>query len=201
MLPRRAGLLSPTWDVADRWQSGRVSSPSSTVRGGGRAALALERRPSGLSQSGYRAGIRPGIDLIRCAAFAGEPPCHQPCPSTCASVWSGPLSRAPRAAKPPKRFGVSPASAIRWHEGFVQQGRLAPKPQGGDQRSHRIEAHAALILQTCEAYPWIFLRELRDALQEQGVEVSTSRLSRFFARHAITRKKGQRTRLSRSGRT
>ena len=30
-----------------------------------------------------------------------------------------------------KRFGVSPASAIRWHEGFVQQGRLAPKPQGG----------------------------------------------------------------------
>jgi transposase len=100
-----------------------------------------------------------------------------------------------------KRFGVSPASAIRWHEGFVQQGRLTPKPQGGDQRSHRIEAHAALILQTCEAYPQIFLRELRDALQEQGVEVSTSSLSRFFARHAITRKKGRRTRLSRSGRT
>src|SRR5829696_2426679 len=53
----------------------------------------------------------------------------------------------------------------------------------------------------CEAYPQIFLRELRDALQEQGVEVSTSSLSRFFARHAITRKKGRRTRLSRSGRT
>ena len=60
---------------------------------------------------------------------------------------------------------------------------------------------SALILQTCEAYPQIFLRELRDALQEQGVEVSTSSLSRFFARHAITRKKGRRTRLSRSGRT
>src|SRR5918998_3858242 len=100
-----------------------------------------------------------------------------------------------------QRFGVSPASAIRWHECFVQQGRLSPKPQGGDQRSHRIEAHAALLLQTYEAHPQIFLRELRDVLQEQGVEVSTSSLSRFFARHAITRKKGQRTPLSRSGRT
>src|ERR687890_628070 len=138
------------------------------------------------------------MDLIRCAAFAGEPPCHQPCPSTCASVWSEPLSMVPRAAR---GFGVTPASAIRWHEGFVQQGRLTTKPQGGDQRSHRIEAHAALILQTCEADPQIFLRERRDALQEQGVEVSTSRLSHFFARHAITRKKGRRTRLSRSGRT
>ena len=38
-------------------------------------------------------------------------------------------------------------------------------------------------------------------LAEQGLQTSTSGLSRFFARHAITRKKGQRTRLSRSGRT
>jgi transposase len=98
-----------------------------------------------------------------------------------------------------KRFSVSLATAIRWHESFAQQGRLAPKPQGGDQRSHRIEAHAALILQTYETRPQIFLRELRDALQEHRVEVSTSSLSRFFARHRISRKKGRRTRLSRSG--
>jgi hypothetical protein len=38
-------------------------------------------------------------------------------------------------------------------------------------------------------------------LQEHEVEVSTSSLSRFFARHRITRKKGQPTRLSRSGTT
>ena len=100
-----------------------------------------------------------------------------------------------------ERFGVSVASVSRWSRQQAGQGHLTPKRQGGDQRSHRIEAHAALILQTCEAYPQIFLRELRDALQEQGVEVSTSSLSRFFARHAITRKKGRRTRLSRSGRT
>ena len=41
--------------------------------------------------------------------------------------------------------------------------------QGGDQRSHRIEAHAELILQTYQARPQIFLRELRQILSEQGI--------------------------------
>jgi hypothetical protein len=63
-----------------------------------------------------------------------------------------------------------------------------------------IEAHAELILQTDQAHPQIFLRDLRDALQEQSVKVSTSSLSRFFARHAIPRQKGPHTRLSRTGR-
>ena len=65
----------------------------------------------------------------------------------------------------------------------------------------RIEAHAALILSTYEARPEIFLHELRDALAERGVATSTSGLSRFFARHRITRKKGRSTRPSRRGRT
>ena len=30
-----------------------------------------------------------------------------------------------------KRFGVSPASAVRWCGNFVQEGRIAPKPMGG----------------------------------------------------------------------
>jgi transposase len=72
---------------------------------------------------------------------------------------------------------------------------------GGDQRSRRIEAHAGRILQTYQARPQIFLRELREALQEHGVATSTSSLSRFFARHRITRKKGRCTPLSRRGKT
>jgi transposase len=52
-----------------------------------------------------------------------------------------------------KRFGVSPASALGWPESFAQEGRIAPKPQGGDQRSPRIEAHAELILPTYQAHP------------------------------------------------
>jgi transposase len=99
-----------------------------------------------------------------------------------------------------ERFGVSVASVSRWHRQQECQGHVTPKPQGGDQRSHRVEAQADLILQTYEARPQIFLRELCEALQEHGIEVSTSSLSRFFARHRITRKKGRRTRLSRSGR-
>src|SRR5215211_6791579 len=157
----------------------------------------LERRPSGLSQSGYSA--RHGSDSMR--GFGRRAAMPSALSVDLRERVVGAIEQGSSRRQAAKRFGVSPASAIRWHEGFVQQGRLTPKPQGGDQRSHRIEAHAALILQTCEAYPQIFLRELRDALQEQGVEVSTSSLSRFFARHAITRKKGRRTRLSRSGRT
>src|SRR3954449_11994495 len=100
-----------------------------------------------------------------------------------------------------ERFGVSRASVSRWSRHKQREGHVAPKPLGGDQRSQRIEAHAALILQTYEARPQIFLRELRDALQEKGVTVSTSSLSRFLARHRISRKKGRSTQPSRSGRT
>ena len=99
-----------------------------------------------------------------------------------------------------KRFGVGAASAIRWHERFRQDGRIAPRPMGGDRNSQRLEAQAALILRIHEEHPLSFLRELSDRLSERGVRVSTSSRSRFFARHGITRKKGLSTRPSRSGR-
>jgi transposase len=100
-----------------------------------------------------------------------------------------------------ERFGVSRASASRWSQQKRRVGHVAPKPLGGDQRSRHIEAHADLIRQTYQARPQVLLRELREALQERGVAVSTSSLSRFFARHRITRKKGLCTQLSRSART
>ena len=99
-----------------------------------------------------------------------------------------------------KRFGVGAASAIRWYERYRQDGQVAPKPMGGDRNSQRLEAQSALILQINEEHPQSFLREFRDALSERGVRASTSSLSRFFARHGITRKKGLSTRPSRSGR-
>ena len=100
-----------------------------------------------------------------------------------------------------ERFGVSRASVSRWSQQQQREGHVAPKPLGGDRRSGRLEVHAELILQIYQARPQIFLRELRAALQEHRVEVSTSSLSRFFARQGITRKKGRCTQLSRSGRT
>lgn len=82
-----------------------------------------------------------------------------------------------------ERFGVSRASASRLSQQKRRVGHVAPKPLGGDQRSRYIETHADLIRQTYEAHPLILLRELRDDLQAHGVAVSTSSLSRFFARH------------------
>src|SRR5215210_5194855 len=99
------------------------------------------------------------------------------------------------------RFGISLASASRWCGQCAREGHLEPKPQGGDQRSHRIEAHADLILSLYEQQPGIFLRELRAALAERGVLVAQSSLSRFFQRHGITRKKALAMQPSRTGRT
>ncbi|SEF39013.1 Transposase [Methylobacterium sp. 190mf] len=97
-----------------------------------------------------------------------------------------------------ERFGVSRASASRWSQQKRREGHVAPKPLGGDQRSRHIEAHAELIWQTYEARPQILLRE---ALQAHGVAVTTSSLSRFFARHRIMRKRGRCTQLSSSEKT
>jgi transposase len=99
------------------------------------------------------------------------------------------------------RFGVSVSSASRWSERFAQEGHVAPTPTRGGGRLPAIEGQADRILATYEARPEIYLRELRDALAAQGVQTSTSGLSRFFTRHGITRKKGLSTRLSRSGPT
>lgn len=100
-----------------------------------------------------------------------------------------------------ERFGVSLASASRWCGPFAREGHVAPKPLGGDHRSHRIEAHADLILSLYEQQPGIFLHELRAVLAERGIDLAQSSLSRFFKRHGITRKKVLATPPNRSGRT
>src|SRR6195952_5897326 len=79
-------------------------------------------------------------------------------------------------------FGVSVPSASGWSERFRQEGRVVPKPSGGDHSSHRIEAQADLILSTYEEQPQIFLRELRDRLGGHGGAARTSGLCRLFPR-------------------
>jgi transposase len=96
------------------------------------------------------------------------------------------------------RFGVSASSAIRWYDRRRKQGDFAPKPQGGDRRSGRMEAHATLILSIWEETPDITLAELRAKLAEHGIGVGIATLWRFFARRRITLKKSPRTRRSRS---
>jgi len=106
---------------------------------------------------------------------------------------AGGMSRRQAAA----RFGVSASSAIRWCALKAEQGNVAPKRQGGDRLSGRIEAHAGLILALVEETPDITLAELRERLAESGVTAGIATLWRFFKRRRITLKKSRRTRPSR----
>ena len=97
-----------------------------------------------------------------------------------------------------RRFGVAAATVIRWHDQRRSTGSYAAKPQGGDTRSHRIEAHRELVLTLHAGRRDITLDELRRELGQSGVAVAISTLHRFFARHGITRKKRSGTRSSRT---
>ena len=97
------------------------------------------------------------------------------------------------------RFKVSSSSVIRWMALLKTAGVIAPRPQGGDRKSARIEAEAAFILGLVEATPDITLEELKAHLTGRGVSVAISTIWRFFDRRRITLKKRQRTRRSRNG--
>jgi transposase len=99
------------------------------------------------------------------------------------------------------RFGVSPASAIRWAQLQRRQGNACPRRQGGDRRSQRTEAHAKAILKALEKKRDSTLAELQAALAEQGVSLGQTTMWRFFARHRITLKKRPHMPLSRTART
>jgi len=87
------------------------------------------------------------------------------------------------------RFGVSASSVIRWDQRRRCEGHAQPRAQGGDRNSHRIEAHAATILERVREAPDITLQELRAHLAGCGVAVAVSTLWRFFDRRGITLKK------------
>ena len=75
-------------------------------------------------------------------------------------VVEGGMSRNAAA----RQFGVSVASAVRWMADYLATGRTAPKPQGSDRRSGRIEAQADLLMRAIEDTPDITLAELRERL-------------------------------------
>jgi transposase len=92
-----------------------------------------------------------------------------------------------------KRYGVSAASAVRWHQQFKATGTVSPRKQGGDRRSKRIEAYAALIVEAITNQPDITLAELQARLSaEHGVHFAIGTLWRFFERRRITFKKRRR---------
>jgi transposase len=93
-----------------------------------------------------------------------------------------------------ERYGVSAATAIRWAEAADKTGSVEAKPQGGDRRSDRIEAHGKFILKTVAARKDITLAELQELLAKRGEHFGIGTIWRFFDRHAITLKKRRRMR-------
>lgn len=87
------------------------------------------------------------------------------------------------------RFEVSASSAIRWRDRRRKEGDCGPKALGGDRRSGRIEAYAALILSLIDEKPDMTLAELQARLAEKRIGAGIGTLWRFFKRRGITRKK------------
>ena len=113
-----------------------------------------------------------------------------------AAVAAGASCRAAAA-----RFGVSASSAIRWAALVQEAGSVAPGPLGGDRRSARIEAHAALILRVVDRKSDMTLKEIRGELAKAGVQAGIGTLWRFFDRRRMTWKKRRRTPPSRTAQT
>jgi transposase len=113
-----------------------------------------------------------------------------------AAVAAGASCRAAAA-----RFGVSASSAIRWAALVREAGSVAPGPLGGDRRSARIEAHAALILRVVDRKSDMTLKEIRGELAKAGVQAGIGTLWRFFDRRRMTWKKRRRTPPSRTAQT
>ena len=100
----------------------------------------------------------------------------------------GGLSRRAAAA----RFGVAASSAIKWVDQWRRTGDVRPQRQGGDYRSHRIEAHAAEILALVDEMPDITLAEIAAHLETvHGLKVADSTVWRLLDRHGMTFKKNR----------
>ena len=100
----------------------------------------------------------------------------------------GGMSRRAAAA----RFGVAVSTAIKWVQRWRKSGSRSARPQGGDKRSHRIEAHHEEIFALIEASPDITLAEIADHLADRhGLRVAQSTVWRLLDRHGMTFKKNR----------
>jgi len=97
-----------------------------------------------------------------------------------------------------RHFGVGVSSVIRWDAARRTTGSFAPKAQGGDIRSRRIEARGDEVMAAFEEERDQTLVELCERLAARGLATSKSALARLFQRRGITRKKRPATRSSRT---
>ena len=98
-----------------------------------------------------------------------------------------------------RRFGVAASTAIKWVNRWRRTGDVGPRPQGGDHRSHRIEAHAEEILALVDETPDITLGEIAAHLDAgHGLTVAQSTVWRLLDRHGMVQKKPRTPRATAS---
>ncbi len=104
------------------------------------------------------------------------------------SAVAGGMSRRGAAS----RFGVAASTAIKLVDQWRRTGDVRPRPQGGDKRSYRIEAHAEEILALVETTPDITLGEIAAHLDEMHrPRVAASTVWRLLDRRGMTFKKNR----------
>jgi putative transposase len=85
------------------------------------------------------------------------------------------------------QFGIAPSAAVKGHRLWRETGSVAPRAQGGDQRSGRIEALGCAIFAMIEEAVHITLAEIAERLEvEHGERFAASTVHRFFRRHGWT---------------
>ena len=90
------------------------------------------------------------------------------------------------------RFKLAPSTVVKWVRRRRETGSCAPRPQGGDRRSGRIEAHAGEVLALISAKVDITLAEIAEHLErEHGERFAPSTIWRCLDRHAQTFKKNR----------
>jgi transposase len=88
------------------------------------------------------------------------------------------------------QFGVAASTVTKWMQHLRRSGGIAPKKQGGDRRSERVEAHAGEILSLVAARPDITLEEIAAHLAQAHAErFAASTIWRFLDRRRLTFKK------------
>jgi transposase len=90
------------------------------------------------------------------------------------------------------RFGIAASTAVKWVRRWRDTGSKAPRPQGGDKRSDRIEAHAEEVLELVATMRDVTLAEIASHLERRhGERFAQSVVWRLLDRHAMTFKKNR----------
>lgn len=89
-----------------------------------------------------------------------------------------------------ERFGVSPASVVKWTQRFRRTGSPAPGKMGGH-RPFLLEGERDRLLKRIEDEPDITVRQLADELADRGIVVSHVSVWNLLKREGRTFKKNR----------